>query len=224
MNVTEAILTRMSARAFTDRPVEAALLRRILETASHSPSGGNVQPWHVVVLGGADLARFKALMRAKLADPRAPGDGAEYAIYPKDLGEPYRSRRFKCGEDMHGTMGIAREDKDARYRFIAGNFQFWNAPIGMFVCIDRNMGPPQWADLGIFVQSVMLLAREHGLHTCPQESWTVWHGAVAEFLHFPASRVLFCGMALGYRDESAPINTLRTERAPLGEIAEFLGF
>ena len=113
MSVTDAVLSRMSARAFTDQLVDPALLRRILETARRSPSGGNVQPWHIVVLGGTELAGFKALMRERLNDPRSPGDGPEYPIYPKDLGEPYRSRRFKCGEDMHGTMGIARENKDA---------------------------------------------------------------------------------------------------------------
>jgi len=139
--VTDAVLSRMSARAFTDQPVDSALVRRILTTARQSPSGGNVQPWHVIVLGGEELARLKAIMRDKLADPRAKGDGPEYPIYPRELGEPYRSRRFKCGEDMHGTMNISREDKASRYAFIAGNFQFWNAPVGMFMLIDRQLGP-----------------------------------------------------------------------------------
>jgi nitroreductase len=223
MSVTDAVLSRMSARAFTDQPVDPALLRRILETARHSPSGGNVQPWHIVVLGGTELASFKALMRERLNDPRSPGDGPEYPIYPKDLGEPYRSRRFKCGEDMHGTMGIARENKDARYRFIAGNFQFWNAPVGMFFCVDRNMGGPQWSDLGMLIQTIMLLAREAGLHSCAQEAWTNWHKTVAGFLQLPPERMLFCGLALGYRDESHPVNRLRTDRAALEEFVQFRG-
>ncbi len=182
-----------------------------------------MQPWHIVVLGGGELARLKAIMRDKLADPRAAGDGAEYDIYPRELGEPYRSRRFKCGEDMHRTMGIARENKDARYAFIAGNFQFWNAPVGMFFCVDRNMGRPQWSDLGMLIQTVMLLAVEAGLHSCAQEAWTNWHKTVGEFLALPPQRMLFCGLALGYRDESHPVNRLRTERAPLSEIVEFRG-
>jgi nitroreductase len=104
----------MWARAFADQPVDAALVRRILTTARQSPSGGNVQPWHVIVLGAEELARLKAIMRDKLADPRAKGDGPGYPIYPRELDEPYRSRRFKCGEDMHGTMHISREDKASR--------------------------------------------------------------------------------------------------------------
>jgi nitroreductase len=213
ISVTEALETRMSARAFTDQPVDALLVREILEKARRSPSGGNVQPWHVTVLGGAELAKFKSIMRERLAaDPRGAGDGPGYYIYPKDMSEPYRSRRFKCGEDMHGTMGIARDNKAARYAFIAGNFQFWNAPIGMFFTIDRQMGPPQWSDLGMFI-----------LHSCPQEAWTNWHKTVGEFLALPPQRILFCGLALGYRDESHPVNRLRTDRAPLEEFVEFRG-
>lgn len=221
--VTDAVLSRMSARAFTDQPVDPALVRRILTTARQSPSGGNVQPWHVIVLGGEELSRLKAIMRDKLADPRAKGDGPEYPIYPRELGEPYRSRRFKCGEDMHGTMNISREDKASRYAFIAGNFQFWNAPVGMFMLIDRQMGPAQWVDLGMFMQTVMLLAREAGLHTCAQEAWTNWHKTVGEFLGLPPERMLFAGLALGYRDESHPVNRLRTDRAALEEFATFRG-
>lgn len=224
MTVTEAVATRMSARAFTDQPVDAALLRRILDVARRCPSGGNVQPWHVTVLAGAELAHFKGIMRDRLAaDPRGVGDGPEYAIYPKDISEPYRSRRFKCGEDMHGTMGITRENKAARYAFIAGNFQFWNAPIGMFFTVDRQMGPPQWSDLGMLIQTVMLLAREAGLHSCPQEAWTNWHRTVGDFLQLPPERMLFCGLALGYRDETHPVNRLVTDRAPLEEFVEFRG-
>ena len=152
------------------------------------------------------------------------GEGAEYDVYPPGLTEPYRSRRFKCGEDMYATIGIAREDKPARLRQFARNYRFFDAPIGMFFCIDRQMGPPQWADLGMYMQNVMLLAREHGLHTCPQEAWAVWHEAVAGFLGLPPHQMLFSGMALGYRDEGAPINRLRTDRATLEEFASFQGF
>ena len=125
---------------------------------------------------------------------------------------------------MYATIGVPREDKPARVRQFARNYGFFGAPVGMFFCIDRQMGPPQWADLGMYMQSVMLLAREHGLHTCPQEAWAVWHEAVAEFLVLPSALILFSGMALGYRDETAPINTLRTDRASLEEFATLQGF
>ena len=222
MSVTEAVTSRTSKRAFLDRPVSGELVRKLLATAARSPSGGNLQPWVVHALGGAELARFKALVRERRQ--AAPfGERPEYEIYPPKLGEPFRARRGKCGEDMYASMGIVRADTAARMAFVSGNFDFWNAPVGLFFCIDRQLGPTQWVDLGIYLQSVMLLAREAGLHTCAQEAWAMWHCTVAEFLELPPHLMLFCGMALGYADENHPVNSLRTERAALDEFATFRG-
>jgi nitroreductase len=220
MNVTDAIRSRMSCRAFLDTPVPEETLREILRIAGQAPSGGNLQPWQVHVLAGARLRQFLDVIRSKLpAQPQ--GEGTEYHIYPPNLKEPYRSRRFKCGEDLYATIGIAREDKARRLQQFARNYAFFGAPAAMFFAIDRIMGADQWADVGMFMQNIMLLAREHGLHTCPQESWASWHRTVSEFLGLPAELMLFCGLAIGYRDESAPINRLRTDRAPLEEFATF---
>jgi nitroreductase len=213
----------MSCRAFLPTPVPEATVRAILDAAKQSPSGGNVQPWRVYALAGEPLKEFIALVRSKLpTHPR--GDGSEYDIYPTGLWEPYRSRRFKCGEDMYATIGVTRDDKFARLLQFARNYEFFGAPVGLFFCLDRRMGPPQWSDVGMYMQSVMLLAREHGLHTCAQEAWSVWYRTVGEFLELPPELMLFSGMALGYRDESAPINRLRTDRAPLADFAELRGF
>jgi nitroreductase len=125
---------------------------------------------------------------------------------------------------MYATIGVTRDDKFARLLQFARNYEFFGAPVGLFFCLDRRMGPPQWSDVGMYMQSVMLLAREHGLHTCAQEAWSVWYRTVGEFLKLPPELMLFSGMALGYRDESAPINTLKTDRAPLEEFAELRGF
>ncbi|MDD3446427.1 MAG: nitroreductase, partial [Zavarzinia sp.] len=99
---------------------------------------------------------------------------------------------------------------------------FFGAPAALFFAIDRQMQQGQWADLGMFMQSVMLLAREHGLDTCPQEAWAIWHRSVGEFLKLPPELMLFAGMALGYRDGDHPINRFRSERAPLEEFTTFL--
>ncbi len=222
LTVTAAVQARISTRAFRDTPVDGALIRQILTTARYAPSGGNVQPWTIHVLGGEVLARFKATMQDKLATGE-PEEGEEYAIYPPNLFEPHRSRRWQCGEDMYGTMGIERADKPARLNFIAGNFQFWNAPVAMFFCIDRRMGAPQWSDMGMLIQTTMLLAQEAGLASCAQEAWTRWHRTVGEFLALPPELMLFCGLALGYADETHPANKLRTARAPLDEVASFRG-
>jgi nitroreductase len=223
MSVSEAVATRMSCRAFLNTPVSGQTIREILEAAKQAPSGGNLQPWHVYAVAGGPLNQLRAIIAAKL--PGQPmGEGSEYNMYPPNLTEPYRSRRFKCGEDLYATIGIARENRAGRLAQFARNFDFFGAPAALFFAIDRQMGADQWADVGMFMQSVMLLARERGLHTCPQEAWSLWYRTVGEFLAMPPELMLFCGMAVGFRDESAPINRLKTDRAPLAEFASFRGF
>jgi nitroreductase len=224
VNVNEAVANRISCRAFLDTPVPGDTVRAILEAARRTPSGGNLQPWWVYALAGEPLAQLKSAVRAQImANPR--GDGSrEYDIYPPGLGEPYRTRRFKAGEDLYATLGIAREDKLARLLQLARNYDFFGAPVGLFFYLDRSLGPPQWSDVGMYMQTVMLLAREHGLHTCAQEIWSLVSATVQKRLEVPANLMLFSGMALGYADLSHPINTLRTERAPLEEFSILKGF
>jgi nitroreductase len=223
VNVSDAVDSRMSCRAFLPTPVPEATVRAILEQARRTPSGGNLQPWWVHVVTGAPLAEFLSIIRGKVAvSPR--GEDPEYDIYPRELVEPYRTRRYQCAEDMYATISVPREDKPARLRHFARNFEFFGAPVALFFCIDRRMGPPQWSDVGMFMQNVMLLAREHGLHTCAQEAWSHWAKSVGEFLQLPPELMLFSGMALGHRDEHHPINRLRTARAPLEEFASLRGF
>ena len=218
--VSQAVLSRHSCRSFADRPVEQETVRDLIEAARYAPSGGNLQPWIVHVLSGGSLVRFRHLMAPKIKAAPLGGD-SEYHVYPPNLKEPYRTRRYQVGEDMYGHLGVTRENKAARVRQFARNFDFFGAPVGMFFLLDRCMGPPQWSDLGMFIQTLMLLAREQGLETCPQEAWTAWHKEVTEFLDVSPELMLFCGLALGYGDYAAPINRLRSERMALGEFAHF---
>ncbi len=214
MEVREAVAARRSVRGFLDTPVELALVERLVAEASHAPSGGNLQPWHIDIVAGEAMNRLKQTMMAKLASgPETP----EYDIYPKELLSPYRDRRFAVGEAMYERIGIPRDDKIARRMWFARNFAFFGAPVALFMTIDRRMGPPQWSDMGMFLQSFMLLAVEEGLATCAQECWAVYPETVKAFLGTPDDRMLFCGMALGYEDTAEPANTLRTERAESSE-------
>jgi nitroreductase len=223
VKVSEALSSRISARAFLDTPVPEAKLRAILDGAARSPSGGNLQPWHVWVLAGDEMARFKALIRDKMVS-NPGGEETEYNIYPPELKDPYRSRRYKCGEDLYATIKIGRDNKPARLQQMAKNYQFFGAPVGLFFAIDRTMQQGQWADLGMYMQSIMLMAREQGLHTCAQEAWARWHVTLGDFLGIPKELMFFSGMALGYMDEAHPINTLRTERAPFSEYVSIRGY
>lgn len=223
MQVSEALNSRLSVRDFLPDPVPGEVIRRVLSTASRAPSGGNVQPWHIDVVAGARLAGFKAAMQRRLAEV-AQGDTSEqpeYAIYPSELVAPYRDYRFALGEAMYARLGIPRDNKPARLQWFARNYQFFGAPMALFCSVDRRMGPPQWSDLGMFLQSVMLLLREEGLDSCAQECWSVYPRTVGQLIQLPPERMLFCGMAIGHRNPDHPVNALAAERAPLAAFAKF---
>jgi nitroreductase len=218
MDVAEAVKRRMSTRAFKPDPVPGAVVRELLEAAAQAPSGGNLQPWRVYALAGEPLAAFKALVAA------TPMQEPEYEVYPPNLWDPLRTRRYVCGEDLYASIEISREDKPARLRQLAKNTSFFGAPVGLFFCLDRKVGPPQWSDVGMFMQTFMLLAVERGLATCAQEFWARYPKTVAEFVGLPDDHMLFSGMALGYADEDQPINQWRTRRDPLEVWGELRGF
>lgn len=215
MQVGEAIAARRSVRGYLDRPVAPELLRDIVVKAARAATGGNLQPWHIDLLTGAALQRLKDAVAAKLMSGEP--EEAAYAIYPSALTTPYRDRRFAVGEAMYAHIGIPRDDKNARRLWFARNFQLFGAPAALFCSVDRQMGPPQWADLGMYLQNVMLLAVEAGLATCAQECWAMYPLTVGEAIDLPAERMLFCGMAIGYEDTAAPANRLRSERADEAE-------
>ena len=221
--VSEAVATRRSVHDFLPDPVPESLLRRILTQAALAPSGGNLQPWHVVVLTDAPLSRLVERVSARAAAcPR--GEAAEYPIYPSPLGEPYRSRRFAVGEAMYALLGIPREDRDARRAWFARNYRLFGAPVGLFCFIDRAMGAAQFSDLGMFLQTIMLLLREAGYDSCPQEAWAMFAPTVYDVLGTPPELMLFCGLAIGRANPEAAVNRLRSARVAPDEFARFEGF
>jgi nitroreductase len=223
MDVRDAVASRFSCRAFLPKPVPETTVREIVERAARAPSGGNLQAWRVYAIAGARVETLKAQLAPRMGElPK--GEGGEYQIFPTDLKEPYRTRRFAVGEQLYRSIGVPREDRPARYRQYANNFQFFGAPAALFFAIDRTMLPAQWADLGGLIQTVMVLARAYGLDTCPQQAWITWQYTVRVFLELPAELMLFCGMALGYADRAAPVNSWRSPRENLDNFASFSGF
>ena len=217
MNVTDAVLSRSSIRSFLNKPVSDELLKALLEKSSRAASGGNLQPWKIFVINNSSMKDFLDFQEG-WTEPEVPA----YDIYPPKLKEPYRTSRFELGEQMYELLGIGREDKDARITQVMKNFKFFGAPCAFFCFVDRQMGPPQWSDLGMFLQTFMLLAKEAGLDTCAQEAWSMKHDSVSKFVKAEDTDILFCGMAIGYRDDTALVNSLESERRPLKEWAKFL--
>lgn len=224
MDVLKAVESRISCRAFLDKPVDLRLVTELIERAARAASGGNLQPWRIHALTGAPLAEVKRQVAATMEgrDPRHVD--AEYPIYPKELWEPFKGHREHHGVQLYGALKIDRNDADARIQQYKENFKFFDAPVGLFVSIDRRLGPGQFSDLGSYITTLMLLARAHGLDTCPQESWARAYRTVGAFLKLPAEQMLFCGLAIGYRDMEHPANSFRSPRAPLEEFCTFIGF
>jgi nitroreductase len=223
MNVTQAITTRRSIRKFTGQPVDQATLRRVLETAQRAPSGGNTQPWNAVILTGDALKEFITSVAPEVAKGRA-GMSSEYDVYPKGLEGRYEDSRKDVGEAMYAALAIPREDKAGRLEQFVANFRGFDAPVMMFIHTPRYMGPPQWSDMGMWLQTVMLLLREAGLDSCAQEAWAAYADPVRKALAIPDDHIFFCGMAIGYRDPDAPINEFDVPRIDLDAAIEWRGF
>ena len=223
LTVSEAIDTRLTCRAFTNKLPSKDIIVSIIERAKRAPSGGNLQPWRMWVVSGEPLEDFKKDIAKKLKD-NPMGEGTEYNIYPPNLKEPYESRRREVGRSMYEVLNIPKEDKAGRMKQFMKNFDFFGAPVALFFAIDREMQEGQWSDLGMFIQSIMLLAREEGLHTAPQEAWAIWYKTVNKFLNIPEELMLFCGMGIGFADENDPINTFRSKREDIDDFTDFIGF
>lgn len=218
--VTEAVMSRRSIRAFSDKPVPLDLIRQVMDTARWTPSGCNFQPWEGAVLTGAPLRELQALMAAS-----PPQDPKEYSWSDPEVLPECLARLHQVGADMYAAMNIERADKKARGDFMAQNVVSFEAPAVLLAYFPRVMGPPQWSDVGMWLQTVMLLLREAGLDSCPQEFLSIHAKLIKSYLGVSdESHIFFCGIAIGYRDESDPVNAFDRKREPLDSKVKFLGF
>jgi len=223
MNVTEAVNSRRTVRAFLDTPVDRAIIERVLEKAQRAPSGGNTQPWNAEIITGEPMQKlFKSV--AEVLPQGREAFSPEYEIYPKDLDGAYEQRRRGVGEDMYGALEIPKDNKPARLMWFANNFRAFGAPVLMLIHTPKYMGPPQWSDIGMWLQTIMLLLREEGLDSCAQEAWAVYSKQIRETVAIPDDHIFFCGLGIGYRDADAPVNNFPVARAELGEAIDWHGF
>jgi nitroreductase len=222
--VDEAINTRQSVRAFLPTPVDRATVEELLKLAARSASGSNIQPWRVRVITGDVRNRLvKAIFDAVEGDGFEPYQ-REWNYYPVNWREPFLGRRRKIGWDMYSLLGVARGDFEGTKAARMRNYEFFGAPIGMIFTLDEDLEIGSWLDLGIYLGTLMIAARGHGLHTCPQVAFADFHKVIRPILDIPEKEIIVCGMALGHIDPDAPVNKLTTSRAPLSDFASFEGF
>ena len=225
--VDDAITSRSSVRAFTQQPVPRETISHLLEVASRAPSGTNCQPWRVYVLQGesrnALTDKVCAAHDAMRADPSLAAQYAEeYDYYPQQWVSPYIDRRRENGWGLYGLLGIGKSDKDKMHAQHQRNFRFFDAPVGLMFTVDRVMGRGSLVDYGAFLQSIMVSARGHGLHTCPQAAWNGFSSIILPHIGAQTSEMLVCGMALGYADASAVVNSFHTPRVPVADFTTWL--
>jgi len=218
LTATEAVTSRRSIRAFLDRPVPQETLEKILTDAARAASGANIQPWHVTVVQGRAQRDLIDVVQAAFDAGESTGDDV---YYPSEFIEPYLARRRKIGWDMYGLIGIERGEYEKMAAQARKNYEFFGAPVGLMFSLHESMRNGGWLDLGLFMGNVMTLAREHGLHTCPQAAWQEFDHVVHRHLALSDDQRFVVGMALGYEDKSAVINSLRTDRADLSEYVDF---
>jgi nitroreductase len=221
--VDEAITTRKSVRAFLAKPVERATVEELLAVASRSPSGSNIQPWKVRVLGGEVRAGLTRAILDAIARDGLEKYQREWNYYPVQWREPFIGRRRKIGWDMYGLLGVGKGDHEGTHQARLRNYEFFGAPVGMIFTLDQDLEIGSWLDLGIMLGAVMIAARGRGLDTCPQAAFADFHTIIRPMLDIPANEIVICGMALGYADPDAPVNRLGTERAAVAEFTTFHG-
>jgi len=226
-SVDEAIISRMSVRAFTPQPVSRTDLEHILDVARRAPSGTNCQPWKVYVLQGRSrdgLVDKVCAAHDALRDDATLADKyrEEYDYYPQKWISPYIDRRRENGWSLYGLLGITKGDKEKMHLQHQRNFRFFDAPVGLMFTVDRIMGRGSLVDYGAFMQNVMLAARGRGLHTCAQAAWNGFHSIVMEHIGAGESEMLVCGMSLGYADPDAVVNTFHTPREDVAQFTTWL--
>jgi nitroreductase len=219
--VERAILNRRAVRAFLPDSVDPALLRRLLELAAQAPSGTNMQPWKLRVLGPQSRARLETALIAALDAPDLPAE-EEYRYYPRTFREPYLSRRRKVGWDLYTLLGVTRGDTEGMKRQTAANLRFFDAPVALMLTIDRDLEIGSWLDLGMFLQNLLIAAQGHGLDSCPQAIFARFHPVVRRELAIPEDEVVVCGIAIGHADRTAPANQLVPEREPVERFTTWL--
>lgn len=222
MEISKAISLRKSTRAFLTQPVTKEVITAILEVARYAPSGANTQPWQVVVISKNYIQKIGDSITKVRAQSISPNP--DYQYYPHTWYEPYQTRRKKCALALYSSVNITKDDHEKRNAQWGKNYYFFGAPIGLLFFLDQKLEKGSWVDIGMFIQNIMLAAKDYDLDTCPQASIAEYPDLVRNIVNISQDKMLVCGMALGYADTTHPINQYKTERESVTNFTKFLGF
>lgn len=227
ISVSEAIASRTSVRAFKSTPISKDIIEEILSKAARAPSGSNIQPWKVYVTQGNVLKNICQQVcdayESIYQDPTvATKYTPQYNYYPNTWETPYIERRRQNGWSLYGLLGISKGDKEKMYTQHRRNFECFDAPVCLFFTINKNLEAGSILDYGMFLENIMLLAKEYSLDTCAQGAWNNFWEIITTNIMANDDEMFLCGMALGYANPEATINSFRTPRVELDEFVKWL--
>jgi len=217
--VERAVVSRRSVRGFLPDPVPMALLERIFALAQSTPSNCNVQPWRVYVASGAARDRVRAAL-AGAVSAGVPGN-PEFDRGAKFTGV-YRELQMECAMALYSEMDVTLDDRAGRARASLRNYELFDAPHVAFIGMSKAFGTTVALDVGMYVQTLMLLMTAHGIASCPMGSLRHHPDIVRGQLDVPDDIGILCGICFGYEDVAVPANRTRTTRSSVSENVRFL--
>jgi nitroreductase len=221
MDLRECVESRRSVRAFKSQPVPKEVLAKILDEARRSPSCANTQPWEFTVFGGQKMEEIRRACKERFLSKAEPNPDIPYPFM--EWPEPYRSRRMSLSRGLHELLKIDSNDPEQMQEHGAQGFSFFGAPHGIVICIDNCL--PTWSilDVGIMLQTILLLAHDNGLGCCAQLQMVAHPDILRKWLDIPMSKKIVIGISLGYPDEQDVINKHVSERLPLDQMVTWHG-
>ena len=220
IEILEQLLAeRFSCRAFLARPVPRPTIERILAAAQKTASWCNSQPWRLEITSGKATEKFREVMygAASSGKPTA-GDFP----FPREYRGVYLERRRESGFQLYNSLGIPRGDKEAYARQALQNFNFFGAPHVAIVHTDEALGVYGAIDCGGYVASFMLAAQALDVATIPQAALAFHSDLVRKHFGLSDDRRVVCGISFGYADHDHKVNSYRTSRAALPDVASFV--
>jgi nitroreductase len=218
---------RHSCRGFLPDPIPRQVIETMLTIAQGAASWCNSQPWQVIITGAEETGRFRDALyaHASSADPgdqRSRLEQPDFAFPARYVGI-YKERQRATGWALYNSVGVAFGDRAASGRQMLENFRMFGAPHVMIVSTERDLGVYGAIDCGAYVAHVMLAAQSLGVATIAQAALAGVAPFVRDWFAIPAERQIVCGMAFGRADPDHPANGFRTARAPLDQVARFVG-